>query len=82
METRQGILEIVANQSFLKQSGGGTEIQLVMRNTPPGGDFAHRSAAATAYLTEVVGAVSGDGVAVTGDIQGEGLFLVDSAKRA
>lgn len=81
METVEGTLEIVANQSFLNPSGGGAGIQLVMRNTPPGGSFGQRSAAATAYLTEVVDAGDGDSISVTGDPLNLRVFLVDSAQR-
>jgi hypothetical protein len=52
-----------------------------MRNTPPGGSFEERSAAATAFLTETVEASDGDSITVNGDPLDQGVFLVDSAQR-
>jgi hypothetical protein len=72
MTTIQGKLEIVNNLSFLNPTG----VQLVMRNTPPGGSFDQRAAAATAFLTEVAGARDGDSISVTGDPQDPMVFLV------
>lgn len=78
-----GKLEIVANDSYLKPDGGGAKVQLVMRNTPPGGDFAKRSAAATSYLTKVVRAGDGDSITANGDgdPQDKSVFLLDSAQK-
>ena len=81
MPTIAGKFELVASLSFLDPGAGGRQVQLVMRNTPPGGDFGERSAAATAYLTEVVGASDGDSITVTGDAVNRRVFLVDSAQR-
>jgi hypothetical protein len=77
MTTIQGTLQIVANMSFLQPSG----VQLVMRNTPPGGIFTQRAAAATAILTQSVGASNGSLISVTGDPDPHDVtvFLMDSA---
>jgi hypothetical protein len=75
MATIQGTLQIIGNQSFLQPSGA----QLVMRNTPPGGGFDERAAAATVVLTHI--GPNGSMVSVTGDIDplDDTVFLVDSA---
>jgi hypothetical protein len=77
MTTIQGTLQIVTNLSFLQPSG----VQLVMRDTPPGGIFAQRAAAATALLKQSVGASNGSMISVTGDPdpQDPTVFLMDSA---
>jgi len=75
METKKGTLEIVGGLSFLKPSG----IQLVMRNTPPGGTFNQRAAAAKPFFA-VIGAGNGSSISVTGDTSGE-VFLIDSATK-
>jgi hypothetical protein len=80
MSTIDGTLETVANESFLIPKDGGAEVHLVMRNMPPGGDFDERSAAATAYLTETVGAHDSDPITVNGDSLNPHVFLVDSAQ--
>jgi len=77
MPTIQGTLQIVANLSFLQPSG----VQLVMRDAPPGGSFTQRAAAATAMLTQSVGASNGSTISVTGDPDPRDatVFLMDSA---
>lgn len=52
-----------------------------MRDTPPGGIFTQRAAAATAILTQSVGASNGSLISVTGDPdpQDATVFLMDSA---
>jgi hypothetical protein len=78
MTTIQGKLQIVTSLSFLQPSG----VQLVMRDTPSGGTFTQRAAAATAVLTQGVGAANGSMISVTGDPdpQDATIFLMDSAK--
>ena len=53
-----------------------------MRDTPSGGTFTQRAAAATAVLTQGVGAGNGSMISVTGDPdpQDATIFLMDSAK--
>jgi hypothetical protein len=77
MTTIQGTLQLIGNLSFLQPTG----VQLVMRNTPPGGDFNQRAAAATAFLTQGIGAGNGTAVSVTGDPDplDATVFLMDSA---
>jgi|HubBroStandDraft_6_1064221.scaffolds.fasta_scaffold1394462_1 hypothetical protein len=75
METIQGILSILAGESFLNPSG----VKLVMRNTPPGGSEKQRAAAATDFLTRVLGASSGNDVSASGDSQDPTVFLMDNA---
>jgi hypothetical protein len=77
MATIQGRLQIINNLSFLQPSG----VMLVMRNTPPGGTFSQREAAATSILTQSVGAGTGSLISVTGDPDplDATVFLMDSA---
>jgi len=83
MASMNGALEIVSGESFLQRDGEGEELQLVMRDTPPGGTFEQRSAAATAFLTEVVKVGDGDPITVSGNVdpQNSSVFLMDSAQR-
>jgi hypothetical protein len=77
MTTIQGTLQLIGNLSFLQPTG----VQLVMRNTPPGGDSNQRAAAATAFLTQGIGAGNGTAISVTGDLDplDAAIFLMDSA---
>jgi hypothetical protein len=77
MMSIQGILQLVGNLSFLQPTG----VQLIMRNTPPGGSFNQRAAAATAFLTQGIGAGNGSAISVTGDPDplDPTVFLMDSA---
>lgn len=77
MTTIQGKLQLIGNLSFIQPAG----CRLIMRDTPPGGNFNQRAAAATALLTQRIGAANGSSVSVTGDPDPVDMdvFLVDSA---
>lgn len=77
--TIQGKLQLVSNLSFLQPTG----VQLVMRNTPPGGSFNQRAAAATALLTQGIGATNDSIISVTGDPDplNARIFIMDFAVR-